>query len=994
MKKILFNIFIVLIALVLVGCGQSDEKKLKSYLNKISIETEVTENFYLPSSVDGLNDHSISWESSNTKAIKVGNLATVDGANYYNAKVTRSLEDVEVELTATVEMASGLTAQKSFRVTVIHTDEDPNAPITVAEAIASNIDATVNVKGVVSGFHYSGTDPENKPTAGGCYITDETGTIYVYGYVFSQGVKKGDEVIVNAIVGEYNGYKQLTSPTLNELVGSGKEIPTSGAKTNVTLAQIAGDLSSNYASAAYIFENVTIVKITGADYVSYAIEDANGNAINLYSSIGGVEFSEYDQYVGKEVKLLFAINSQNSKKTKWRGHILEVLEVVGDWNGSQGGGNIDVPTDAKKATITEILSLAANLADKEYLEGNYEATGTVTKIDEAYSSQYKNITFTLSDGTSEILCYRTKGTEAANVAVGDTITIVGQVQKYGEKIEFAMATITARTAGEGGGNQGGNEGGDTPEPGTLLTVKGAIACATGSSVKVQGIVSGFHYGKDSSNNPSISGCYITDETGTIYVYGYIFAQSVQKGDEVIVEGSIDVYNGYKQIASPTLSQTLNQGQTTPIEGAVTNKTLAQIAGDLTTNYASAAYIFENVTIVKVIGSGYVNYVVEDANGNAINLYSSADSSEFSVYDQYIGKEVKLLFAINSQNSKKTKWRGHILEVLEVVGDWNGSQGGGNTDTPTTPTDANYVTEVQTGVAYKLGIDQATVGVVVYIDGQMSGFYGATTQDFASAKDVYLEEVTGGYNLYFMNGSAKKYIVVVVSGTYKNYTIADAPSTVWSFDTAQYTLTTMIDGVKYYMGTYNTFTTVSVSDYDKYVATSFPCRLYKEGAETPSQPSQPSQPEQPSTPSVPSGELPEIVIADKVITGGTYIPDNSQHPDPQFYSNGGLKVNYVGIGVLTPTFDAQNSLKVTLTIKALNANQKSENSATTDALTVYGLDASGNVVATASTNAIEVGDIEVTLEGTGIVQIKVIMTDYYNDGTVCYNINLGGVKVSK
>ena len=100
MKKILFNIFIVLIALVLVGCGQSDEKKLKSYLNKISIETEVTENFYLPSSVDGLNDHSISWESSNTKAIKVGNLATVDGANYYNAKVTRSLEDVEEFLQA------------------------------------------------------------------------------------------------------------------------------------------------------------------------------------------------------------------------------------------------------------------------------------------------------------------------------------------------------------------------------------------------------------------------------------------------------------------------------------------------------------------------------------------------------------------------------------------------------------------------------------------------------------------------------------------------------------------------------------------------------------------------------------------------------------------------------------------------------------------------------------------------------------------------------
>ena len=608
MKKILFNIFIVLMALILVGCGNSDEKKLKNYLDQISVQTEATENFYLPSVIGDKKDHSISWESKNKDVIKVGNIVNVDGVDYYNAKVTRGSEDVEVELVATVEMASGLTADKSFRVKVLHIEEQEIPTVTVAEVIALNIttdnEKEVNVKGVISGFHYGLY--ENELSVNGCYITDETGTIYVYGYMFAGAVKKGDEVIVNAKFSHYNGYKQLIQPTLVKAIASGQTTPLEGAKTNVTLAQIAGDLTTNYASAAYIFENVTIVKVQGEGYVNYVIEDANGNAINLYSSANSSEFSVYDQYIGKEVKLLFAINSQNSKGTKWRGHILDVLEVVGDWNGSQGGGNTNVPTDAKKATITEILSLAANLADKEYLEGNYETTGTVTKIDEAYSSQYKNITFTLSDGTSEILCYRTKGTDAANVAVGDTITLVGQVQKYGEKIEFAMATITARTAGEGGGNQGGNEGG---------------------------------------------------------------------------------------------------------------------------------------------------------------------------------------------------------------------------------------------------------------------------------------EIT------------------------------------------------------------------------------------------------------------PSGELPEVTI-DNGITGGTYITNNSQYPTPEFYSDGGLKMRYINQGVLTSKFDAQNSLKVILTINAINANQKTEGSTTTDAFTVYGLDANGNVVATASTNAIQAGDIELVLEGTGIVQVKVIMTDYYNDGTKCYNINLGGVKVSK
>ena len=946
MKKILFNIFIVLMALILVGCGNSDEKKLKNYLDQISVQTEATENFYLPSVIGDKKDHSISWESKNKDVIKVGNIVNVDGVDYYNAKVTRGSEDVEVELVATVEMASGLTADKSFRVKVLHIEEQEIPTVTVAEVIALNIttdnEKEVNVKGVISGFHYGLY--ENELSVNGCYITDETGTIYVYGYMFAGAVKKGDEVIVNAKFSHYNGYKQLIQPTLVKAIASGQTTPLAGAKTNVTLAQIAGDLTTNYASAAYIFENVTIVKVQGEGYVNYVVEDKSGKSINLYSGASGAEYGYLDEYVGKELKLLFAINSQNSKGTKWRGHILDVLEVVGDWNGSQGGGNTDVPTDAKKATITEILSLAANLADKEYLEGNYETTGTVTKIDEAYSSQYKNITFTLSDGTSEILCYRTKGTDAANVAVGDTITLVGQVQKYGEKIEFAMATITARTAGEGGGNQGGNEGGDTPEPGTLLTVKGAIACATGSSVKVQGIVSGFHYGKDSSGNPSISGCYITDETGTIYVYGYIFAQSVQKGDEVIVEGSIDVYNGYKQIASPTLSQTLNQGQTTPIEGAVTNKTLAQIAGDLTTNYASAAYIFENVIIVKVQGEGYVNYVIEDANGNAINLYSSANSSEFSVYDQYIGKEVKLLFAINSQNSKGTKWRGHILDVLEVVGDWNGSQGGGNTDVPT---DAK----------------KATITEILSLAANL-------------ADKEYLE---GNYET---TGTVTK-IDEAYSSQYKNitFTLSDGTSEILCYRTKG------TDAANVAVG--DTITLVGqVQKYGEkieFAMATITARTAGEGGG--------NQGGNEGGEVTPSGELPEITI-DNGITGGTYITNNSQYPTPEFYSDGGLKMRYINQGVLTSKFDAQNSLKVILTINAINANQKTEGSTTTDAFTVYGLDASGNVVATASTNAIQAGDIELVLEGTGIVQVKVIMTDYYNDGTVCYNINLGGVKVSK
>ena len=131
MKKILYGIFVMLFAMVLIGCGQSDEKKLEKYLSKITVQTEATENFYLPSSIDNLTDHSISWESSDKNVIKIGNLAPIDGIYYYTANVTRASEDKEVELTATVEMASGLSSQKSFRVKVIKSEENNGNNITI-----------------------------------------------------------------------------------------------------------------------------------------------------------------------------------------------------------------------------------------------------------------------------------------------------------------------------------------------------------------------------------------------------------------------------------------------------------------------------------------------------------------------------------------------------------------------------------------------------------------------------------------------------------------------------------------------------------------------------------------------------------------------------------------------------------------------------------------------------------------------------------------------
>ena len=897
MKKILYSIFVVVLSFILVACAPSDEEKLQEYIGKITVQTEATENFYLPSVIDNLTDHSISWESSNTDVIRIGNLANIDGVNYYTANVKRAEEDVEVELTAIVELASGLSSQKSFRVKVIKAEKEEIQYITVSEALSSKLNAVVVVKGVVSGFHY-GTYQE-QPSIQGCYLTDETGTIYVYGYILAQSVEKGDEIIIEAKVAEYKTFKQLSEPSLVEAVSKGNNISVAGAKTDKTVAQISADLSTNYTGAAYIFEGVQIKKLQGSDYISYVLEDKDGKAINLYSSGNSSEFAWLDQYTGKELKVLFAINSQNSAGTKWRGHVLDVLEVVGDWNGSsQGGGNNNPggTTGAKVSTVSEVLALAASLADQAKLEGEYQVTGVVTKIDTPFNSQYGNITFTLSDGTKEILCYRTYGDLAASVAVGDTVTVVGEVQNYSGTIEFVYADVTARTAGQGGGTENPGEG-NTPEPGTLLTVKDAIGCAIGVTVKVQGVVSGFHKGTQNDAN-AINGFYLTDETGTIYVFGSQTAQQVNKGDKITIEATTAEYKTFKQLSSPNLIETISTGNEISAAGAVTNKTVAQIAADLSTDYTAAAYVFEGVQIVKVDGGSYINYIIEDKDGNAINLYSGGNSNEFAVYDQYIGKELKVLFAINSQNSKGTKWRGHILDVLEVIGDWSGSteNPGGGTENPgegnTPVVTGDFLKEVQVGVAYKFVIDQTGVGKKFFFTGTMSGYYGASSENASDAVNVFLEENGDGYNLYFMDGSSKKYIVIAVSGTHYNFTIADSASSVWAFDTTYYTLTTIADGVKIYMGTYGTFVTFGGSDYDKYIATSYPARFYPENTTGGNPGGNTGENPEGGNNNQPSGDVEGAIVLDFVKTFGTYASNWGSSYGAHTVSNADLGVSTV------------------------------------------------------------------------------------------------------
>lgn len=141
---------------------------------------------------------------------------------------------------------------------------------------------------------------------------------------------------------------------------------------------------------------------------------------------------------------------------------------------------------------------------------------------------------------------------------------------------------------------------------------------------------------------------------------------------------------------------------------------------------------------------------------------------------------------------------------------------------------------------------------------------------------------------------------------------------------------------------------------------------------------------------------DSTVANEVINNAfttfTYITNNENYPDPKYYTNGGLKMNYENMGVLSNVFAAQSKVKVILNIAAINENEKTA-AASEDVFTIYALNANGEVVDTKTLSTITADSNNVVeLAGEGIVQVKVIMTGYYNNGTKYCNLNLKGVTV--
>ena len=134
------------------------------------------------------------------------------------------------------------------------------------------------------------------------------------------------------------------------------------------------------------------------------------------------------------------------------------------------------------------------------------------------------------------------------------------------------------------------------------------------------------------------------------------------------------------------------------------------------------------------------------------------------------------------------------------------------DEPAKPTaQLPDVKEPAEGTAYKFGVVQVTAGKTLYITGAVDGRYLTTTSDKAAAADVYVEKVEGGYKFYMLVEGAKSYIVVYNNADGKRSVGFDAEGSVFTYKAEVSTWATTFDGKECYVGAYNNFETLSVSD---------------------------------------------------------------------------------------------------------------------------------------------------------------------------------------
>ena len=251
-------------------------------------------------------------------------------------------------------------------------------------------------------------------------------------------------------------------------------------------------------------------------------------------------------------------------------------------------------------TYAEIVDYAYTLEDGMKIEDTYRLSGTIVKIDTAWNPDYKNITVTIAIAGKEdkpIMCYRLAGEGAADLAVGDVITVEGLLKNYKGTIEFDAGCVLVGM-------------GDIPDQKALL--EAAFILPDGDSLAYPSVMTGtvdkiVSAWSDQYGNITVD-IAVEDKIVQAYRLSGEGAKDLAVGDRITVVGIIKNYKGTIEFdAGCTLvpndsfqnvKNALSGYKLLENEAQETAKTITGTIATIDTAYSPD---YKNITVTIVVG---------------------------------------------------------------------------------------------------------------------------------------------------------------------------------------------------------------------------------------------------------------------------------------------------------------------------------------------------------------------------------------------------------
>ncbi len=297
-----------------------------------------------------------------------------------------------------------LCAGKTQLLTVLQMADKVELPITsCAEVNAAEDGITFKIKGTITAI-------ENT-TYGNLYVTDETGSVYIYGTLYEgaekqfskYGVEVGDIVVVEGPRGSYKGSPQLVNATILAIEKSlikvesvdpeTAELPIEGGILTVTLTAKGDGVEVVIPEENKSWISVSGMNVSGTSAVV---------SFNIAENAGGDRSSELSFKTTKSGKEYTAVTSFSQK-----GAIIE-------------------------ATAAEINAAADG-------DTQYRITGYVSKV---ANTQYGNLY--IRDHSGEVYVYGTNDFATSGIEEGDIITVVGPKTSHNGNPQMKNVTLENR----------------------------------------------------------------------------------------------------------------------------------------------------------------------------------------------------------------------------------------------------------------------------------------------------------------------------------------------------------------------------------------------------------------------------------------------------------------------------------------------------------------------------------------------------------------------